>query len=267
MPPKMHEYDEQQRKAIAIAAKDANDRKILKETGFEKLDVLMDAARHGDQKQLAALLAEGVNPNMQRSPDQETAMHFAVIQGHIEIVKQLLDASANPNITDKDGYTPLSFAASEGEKDILQLLLDRGAKIDLANNDGLTPLHVAAIQGQDEIVKILLKESKALDARDKNGFTALHYAAETEHADVVDTLLAAGADANYRSFQNELPYNLTHDQVIKDRLRTYTYLPGLPEPSREQLATMSEDQRNSYKLSKYESLGKRPRPANSQKSR
>ncbi|KAF5752744.1 potassium channel KAT1 [Tripterygium wilfordii] len=55
--------------------------------------------------------------------DGQTALHAAVQNGHIEMVKILLDGGANVNKTDARGWTPKALAESQGHKSIYELLL------------------------------------------------------------------------------------------------------------------------------------------------
>lgn len=58
------------------------------------------------------------------------ALHYAVEQSAIEVVKQLLDKGANVNIEGYYGITPLDVALDEGHDDIAELLKSRGAIVE-----------------------------------------------------------------------------------------------------------------------------------------
>ena len=61
-----------------------------------------------------------------------TALSYACRRGHYEIVRQLLDSGANPNVHGSYDMveTPLSLAARHGHFDIVRLLVARGADPD-----------------------------------------------------------------------------------------------------------------------------------------
>ena len=60
--------------------------------------------------------------NAQDSRNQSTALHVAISHGHIDIVKSLLGANANPNIVSALGDSPLSMATQRGHTPIASLL-------------------------------------------------------------------------------------------------------------------------------------------------
>ncbi|RYP54117.1 hypothetical protein DL770_010970 [Monosporascus sp. CRB-9-2] len=75
--------------------------------------------------------------------------------GHLEVVKLLLDKGPEVDVKDKyGGQTPLSWAARNGHKEIVQLLLDKGAEIDSKSNGGQMPLLWAAEKGHKEVVHV-----------------------------------------------------------------------------------------------------------------
>ena len=78
--------------------------------------------------------------------------------GHIEIVKALLAAGADVNMTNDNGQTPLHYASSRNREDIAKCLLEAGAHINAADKLGNTCLHRAASRGHLSMVKLLLSE-------------------------------------------------------------------------------------------------------------
>lgn len=64
-----------------------------------------------------------------------TFLHWAAFNGHIDIVKLLIEKHANVNVTDKHGRTPLYLSLRYGYEDIVETLLEHGAinKLDINN--------------------------------------------------------------------------------------------------------------------------------------
>jgi len=69
-------------------------------------------------------------------------LHFAVRQGHAEVVTALVDAGADVNqLNPGDKSTPLVVAIVNGHFDIGNYLIDKGADPNLASDNGVAPLY------------------------------------------------------------------------------------------------------------------------------
>lgn len=71
---------------------------------------------------------------------QDPLLTIAIQKGEFAIAKLLLERGADPNATDKQGYTPLCHAAISDNADIVRALLDRGADARRVMPDGSTAL-------------------------------------------------------------------------------------------------------------------------------
>ena len=71
------------------------------------------------------------------------------------IVKQLLKAGADPNITDKNGNTALIFAPCHMSHDIVRELLKHGADSNLQNKNDDTALTLSSKCANKKIKKLL----------------------------------------------------------------------------------------------------------------
>ncbi|KAE8158496.1 hypothetical protein BDV40DRAFT_19578 [Aspergillus tamarii] len=85
---------------------------------------LYSAAAGGFYDEVKRLLEQGANPSM-RTLFQWTALHWAVGNGHTNIVQLLLDYGADINATSDTGSTPLDMARNDMMKGILR---QRGAR-------------------------------------------------------------------------------------------------------------------------------------------
>lgn len=95
---------------------------------------LKDACDVGDPSLVKYLLAQGANPNL--TSTGETALFSAVRSDSIECVTLLLEAGAEINATDCDGWTCLWNAHS---LPMAQLLLERGADPSISDQCGGFP--------------------------------------------------------------------------------------------------------------------------------
>ena len=110
---------------------------------------------------LRLLLDHGVAADARRVSYYRTAL-FAAADGYgfegqycrMDAAIMLLDAGADVNHSDLDGYTPLIEAAHGGHLEMLRLLLRRGAKLDGMSIGG-TAEDMAKAQGHDECVTLL----------------------------------------------------------------------------------------------------------------
>ena len=126
---------------------------------------LIALARGGDLQGVEAMLAQGTDANSQLE-DQSSALHWAAVSNHREIVKALLAGGADVNIQFEDGGTALHWAAFFGEPETVELLLESGANPKLKNNKGETPLDTVLHPWGKEVAGIagFLVEIMQLDA-------------------------------------------------------------------------------------------------------
>jgi uncharacterized protein len=79
----------------------------------------------------------------------------AVKSGNKESVRELIEAGAQVNQQDKQGWAPLNWAAGKGDLEIVELLLQHDADPFLVGRDLRTPQMIALAAGQSEVVKAL----------------------------------------------------------------------------------------------------------------
>jgi len=103
-----------------------------------------------------------------------TPLHRVARFGHIEIVRELLDAGVKPTITDARKWTPLHDAACEEESLFcLELLLRAGCPVDVKDVYGDTPLMVACTYSNLPSVAYLLKCGASVTTKNRRGLNAL----------------------------------------------------------------------------------------------
>jgi len=87
---------------------------------------------------------------------QVTAMHIAILYGHVEMVRLLLEKGFNIEANDGDGKTPLHMAALTGHIGLTELLLERGANPNVLNKEQNSPLHLAILSPKTDLETISL---------------------------------------------------------------------------------------------------------------
>ncbi|XP_064389177.1 uncharacterized protein LOC135337211 [Halichondria panicea] len=138
---------------------------------------LLNAAENGNVSKVKSLLARGANPNHPEC----YPLHTACRNGHLEIVKALVEAGADTEKWNDWGMSPVGCAAMKGHKEVLVYLI-RDCKCSAytrdQNND--TPLHDACQYGHLGVVQYLVEEAHC-DINLRNNFnqtvlhTACHY--------------------------------------------------------------------------------------------
>jgi hypothetical protein len=125
------------------------------------------------------------------APVETTSIHLAAYFNLPWLVKIYISESEDGSIVNsvclpKD--TPLIWAAEMGSTACAKILLDAGADPNLVEYDGWSPLHWAARNGHLEVTKLLLDHGANLGQRDSKGLTPLDWAAGSEYWDVFEVL-------------------------------------------------------------------------------
>jgi ankyrin repeat protein len=159
---------------------------------------IWDAAKAGDLAEVERLV--GQDPGLLDAKDGffgGAPLMLAAREGHVGVVRWLLDKGAAIDHIDNIGSTALWRTCCEGRLPVVRLLLERGADPTIADHGGSTPLMTASYQGHVEVVRSLLGHPSAktmLNRRDRYGKTALWEACYYGRGGVVRVLLESGAD-------------------------------------------------------------------------
>jgi ankyrin repeat protein len=132
-----------------------------------------DAASAGSLEILQFLISTGIDINEPANndsvPSPEGVVYRAASEGHLKLVKWMLDHGANLNFEVR-GYTrcyALIHAARNGDLEMVKLLLDRGAAINSCWAE-MTPLDHAIDGGNEEVITFLrsagAKQAEELNA-------------------------------------------------------------------------------------------------------
>ncbi|HEY7476697.1 MAG TPA: ankyrin repeat domain-containing protein [Actinomycetota bacterium] len=158
-----------------------------------ELDVF-EATTFGDLDRLVRLLDEEPGRATSWSGDGFTPLHFAAFFGQDEAVRLLLGRGADVEAhgTGWMTGTALNSAAGRGRVGIVESLLDAGADVDATQAQGYTALHGAAHNGDAATVRVLLARGADPARTTEDGRDALALAREAGDGETIELLRAAG---------------------------------------------------------------------------
>jgi len=171
-----------------------------------------DAAEALDVETLRRLLAEGVSPDA-TDFSARTPLHCLCHSNRnatgdlarAACIKLLIDARANLEAVNRNGFTPLLYSVEDTK--IVSLLLEAGANVNATKSDA-TALHFACWDSDTvDCVELLLAAGADVDARDGGGKTPLVWALRDARR-ALPLLLRAGA---------EIPTENTDPYIVRVR--------------------------------------------------
>lgn len=104
---------------------------------------------------ISALLKHGANPDAVMDSSSRIALFEAIMCKRGDIVAELLEAGADPNMERHNHASPLYLAAADGHHEIVAMLLQYGAKPD-GDGSHTPPLNGAVQKEAPDTVKLLL---------------------------------------------------------------------------------------------------------------
>lgn len=127
----------------------------------------------------------------------------AAQEGHLELVKFLLENRADVHAQTQTGDTALTYACENGHTDVAEILLHYGAELEHLSEGGRTPLMKACRAGHICTVKFLIQKTADVNRQTTNNdHTPLSLACAGGHQQVVELLLAHGADPYHKLKDN-----------------------------------------------------------------
>uniref|UniRef100_A0A0P6K729 Ankyrin repeat and SOCS box protein 2 n=1 Tax=Heterocephalus glaber TaxID=10181 RepID=A0A0P6K729_HETGA len=247
---------------------------LFKTSQLAPMDPVLKAIKEGNEEALKAMIKDGKNlgePNKegwlplheaayygqlgclkvlqqaypgaidQRTLQEETALYLATCREHLDCLLSLLQAGAEPDISNKSretplykacerknteavrllvqhhadtnhrcnrGWTALHESVSRNDVEGMEILVSGGAKVEAKNAYGITPLFVAAQSGQLEALRFLAKHGADINTQASDSASALYEACKNDHEEVVAFLLSQGADANKANKDGLLPLHI-----------------------------------------------------------
>ena len=121
-------------------------------------------------------------------------MWVAAANGHLAVVRRLIEQNAEVDARTSTNSTPLRTASFNGHLDIVRCLVENGAEVNARRIDLSTPLMAACYNNHIDVASYLVENGADIHLEDHLGNTALHYATRRGHVEVVGKLLALGAE-------------------------------------------------------------------------
>ncbi|CAM4571761.1 unnamed protein product [Lepidochelys olivacea] len=165
------------------------------------------ATSRGNLDCLLSLLQAGAEPDI-TNKSRETPLYKACERKNVEAVRMLVQYNADANHRCNRGWTALHEAVSRNDIEIIDILIKGGAKIESKNTYGITSLFVAAEGGQLDALRYLAKCGADINTQASDSASALYEACKNGHEKVVEFLLSQGADANKANKDGLLPLHI-----------------------------------------------------------
>ncbi|XP_015377737.1 PREDICTED: ankyrin repeat domain-containing protein 17-like isoform X3 [Diuraphis noxia] len=172
----------------------------IEEVNDEGYTPLMEAAREGHEDMVSVLLSKGANINAQTEETQETALTLACCGGFLDVADFLIKNGA---ILELGASTPLMEAAQEGHIDLVRYLLECGADVHAQTTSADTALTYACENGHTDVADLLLQFGANLEHESEGGRTPLMKACRAGHLCTVQFLISKAADINKVTANND----------------------------------------------------------------
>lgn len=192
---------------IAQIAYDKNN-KHLQPAVFESHVINQVFDNLGDENaiQLARALINKVGQTDIADEDGNTLLMHAVARHNQSLIAMLLAEGANPNVLNKEGFSPIHLATSNGDDTAVYSLMMGGGNPNIRDADDNTPLMYASKTCNEQSVKMMMAlGGDPTIANRFNGRTAIDFASENENHNVLQIL-----EIKQRQLRkNKNPVNLT----------------------------------------------------------
>ena len=151
-------------------------------------NAMVEAVRAGKVDVAATLMLEGNYTANSMDTRHTPLLVIAAEEGHVPMVRLLLEKGARVNSRAKNNDTPLSRAVMYRREAVVKILLEHGALPDTWGSEQ-TPLIIVAVRfGHLGIMKALLEHGADINASDITGRTAVGWAKQKRNKKILQLL-------------------------------------------------------------------------------
>ncbi len=153
------------------------------------------------------------------------ALHRAAKAGDLDGLHASLEAGADINRLDKQGWTALMHAVNKGNVLIVEGLVEAGADLDVRAADGATALFMSAVLGDPQIVAQLMKAGADISVQGPRGKTAVDVArltfGEIDAASANDADLAVVGLQRGQTWKETLAWQSAAKEAAKEAVKKF----------------------------------------------
>lgn len=157
----------------------------------------LSAAIYANDAEVVRKLADDETWRTPVADDGSVPLVLASALGYTDLCRLMLELGSDLELTNARGGAALSAGvAGKHGREHVAMLLDAGANIEAANVDGFTALHASAEVDDGDMVRYLIERGANIESRTKAGYCPIHIAAGLGHRSAAEALVACGADPN-----------------------------------------------------------------------
>ncbi|KAK8618733.1 hypothetical protein V6N13_132714 [Hibiscus sabdariffa] len=189
-----------------------------------------EAAISGNVAAMDALLQEDelILDRVSLTCFHETLLHIAIMRGHLYFAASLI--SRRPRFSGE--FDSLHLAAIEGHAELVTQLLDVNPSCcSVRDHGGRTPLHLAAMKGRVGVMNVLIRRCpESIEEKLCRGETSLHLCVRFNQLEALTLLVEASSEWNaaFVTVQDDAGNTILHLATFLKHLEIVRYLVSLP---------------------------------------
>lgn len=172
------------------------------------------------------LLSRGVVPDTP-TEDGKMPLLLASVEGHVDIVRMLLQHGSDVNRVYLDAMTPLSVAASGRHHSVMEALLEAGADPNLFGSKKCSPVMTTILNNDFQGTSLLIQHGAKLDQVIEEDKHPIHGAMVNNYIDILRLLVSVECDVNFlrRLMRDGVIYYFVDDDHFLAELRSLSTTP------------------------------------------